>query len=393
MSERKDIDSISIFWNTFLSEFRRMLTNRHLLVVCFLAPFFYVIVLTSVYQQKRIMDVPVGIVDADNTSMTREAARYLDSSEGLSVYAKYDEIHSAQDALTRGDIYGYFYFPKGFTADIKKGGSANYRVAADYMNIALANPIFLGSSDVAGEMNAVKFSQLPGKARLSRERAAAMRNLVRPEVHTIFNREMNYLDFFVPGLVAVIMQQIIIVALCLCGAEDRQLGIAGNYYRNAGSNPFIAAGARFLPCLIVNYVLTCIFLLLWLRTLDLRIVHSLPDTMLYIFVFTAACCSFGLMISPFFRKTADVFMFLMYFSMAAFLVSGYSWPAYMLPLPHRLIGMPIPTTYFMSWIRRAFGAGLPPSWTMPDFWILFAMAITYFLLATLFYKRIYGREK
>ena len=383
---------LKAFWKTCLHELKRMATDRHLLVVSFIAPFFYVIVLTLVYQQKRMIDVPVGIVDADNTVMTREAARYLDSTEGLSVYAKYEDAKSAQDALVNGDIYGYFYFPKGFSADIKKGKAANYRVAADYMNIALANPVFLASADVAGEMNAVKFSQLPGKARLSRERAAAMRNLVRPEVHTIFNREMNYADFFLPGLVAAIMQQIIIVCLCLCSAEDIQGKTAGDYYRMAGSNPFIAAGARWLPYLIVNYVLSCLFLLVWLHVFDLRLAHSLSDTLLYIFMFAAACCSFGLMISPFFRKTADVFMFLMYFSMAAFLVSGYSWPSYMLPLPHRIISLPIPTTYFMSWIRRALGAALPPSWTMPDFWILFAMAIAYFLLAALFYRRIYGEK-
>ena len=100
---------------------------------------------------------------------------------------------------------------------------------------------------VAGEMTARHFSALPGKPKLSRERADAMRNLVRPEIHTIFNREMNYSDFFLPGLVAIIMQQLILVGLCLRTAEDRQGNLTGDYWRISGGSTIIAAAARRFP--------------------------------------------------------------------------------------------------------------------------------------------------
>ena len=381
-------------FNTFLAAFwheiKRMATDRHLIVVCFLAPFFYVLMLSSVYKQKRLTSVPVGIADADNTQISRQAARYLDSTENLKVFAEYPSPQAAQDALIKGDIYGYFYFPPGFAADIKKGKSASYRVAADYMNIALANPVFLASADVAGEMTARHFSALPGKPKLSRERADAMRNLVRPEIHTIFNREMNYSDFFLPGLVAIIMQQLILVGLCLRAAEDRQGNLTGDYWRISGGSHVIAAAARALPYMLLNYILSCLFMILWLRHFGLVLAHSLPDTMLYIFAYMAASTSFGLLISPFFRKTADVLLFLMFFSMGAFLISGYSWPDYMLPAFHRIVAMPIPSTYFMAWLRRAYGAALPPSYSTPDFWVLCGLAVLYFLLSLPLFRKIYG---
>lgn len=382
---------LKAFISVFLHEFKRIFSNRHLRLVCLLSPFFYVIVLTSVYHEKRLTEVPVGIADLDKTQITREAARFLDSSENLRIAGHYDSADAAQHDLVKGRIYGYFYFPKGFSSDIKKGKNASYRVAADYMNIALANPIFLASADVAGELSSEQFSMLPGKPRLSRERAAAIRNLVRPQVHTIFNREMNYADFFLPGLVVVIIQQVIIVSLCFCGAEDKQEKLT-DIYRLSGQNPFIAAGGRIAPYILLNYAFSCLFILIWLRIFDLRLAHSMSDSLLFIFVFVSACCSFGLMLSSFFRKTADVFLVLMYFAMGAFLVSGYSWPSYMLPLIARIAALPIPSTYFMSWLRMAFGAELPPAALTPDFWILAVMAISYFMVSGIMFRRIYGHS-
>ena len=217
-----------------------------------------------------------------------------------------------------------------------------------------------------------------------------MRNLVRPEIHTIFNREMNYSDFFLPGLLAIVMQQLILVGLCLRTAEDRQGNLTGDYWRISGGSTIIAAAARALPYMLLNYILCCLFAFLWLRHFDLVLAHSVPDTMLYIFAYMAASTSFGLLISPFFRKTADVLLFLMFFSMGAFLISGYSWPDYMLPAFHRIVAMPIPSTYFMAWLRRAYGAALPPSYSTPDFWVLCGLAVLYFVLSLPLFRKIYG---
>lgn len=385
-----EVPVFKTFTVAFWYELKRMVTDRHLIVVCFLAPFFYVLMLTSVYSQKRLTEVPVGIADSDNTSISRQAALYLDSTENLKVFAEYPSPQAAHAALINGDIYGYFYFPPGFASDIKKGKSASYRVAADYMNIALANPVFLASADVAGELTARHFSALPGRPRLSGERAEAMQNLVRPEVHTIFNREMNYSDFFLPGLLAIIMQQLVLVGLCLRTAEDRQENLTGDYWRISGGSPLTAAAARALPYMLLNYILCCLFAFVWLRHFDLVPAHSIPDAMLYIFAYIAAGTSFGLLISPFFRRTADVLLFLMYFSMGAFLISGYSWPDYMLPAFHRIVALPIPSTYFMSWLRRAYGAALPPSYSTPDFWILCGLSVLYFVLSLPLFRKIYG---
>ena len=60
-------------------------------------------------------EMPVGIVDLDNTSTTRGIVRRLDAFQTSRVVARYPSEREARHAIQQGDIYAYLYIPRGTT--------------------------------------------------------------------------------------------------------------------------------------------------------------------------------------------------------------------------------------------------------------------------------------
>ncbi|HNW44415.1 MAG TPA: ABC transporter permease [Elusimicrobiales bacterium] len=379
------------FLAVFRRECLRIVRNRHLRLICLASPFLYGVMLASVYAHKRINAVPVGLVDMDNSALSREAARRVDATENVDILRSYDTPAQAQDAVIRGEVHGFLYVPKDFSRDIKRGGEARLRVAADYANVVVANPVLMAASDAANDLSGELFTGLAARRGLVRRRAEDLTQLVRADVRPIFNPQMNYLDFFVPGLIFAVLQQIIIVGLAFTVTEERQKGRGAELYELSGGRPAALLAAKAAPYLLLNFAFSLFFIYGLLPFFDLRPQAGPAAVLGLTLLFVACTTAFGLVVSSCFRRTTDAFLALMFFSMPAFLVSGFSWPSYAMPWFVRAVALPIPTTHFMAWFRMTLGAPLPPGAQLRPALILAALGAFYAFSAWLILRRLYRR--
>ena len=70
---------------------------------------------TSLLEEGQPKEMPVGIVDLDNTSTTRALIRTLDSFQSCEVVAHYTTPAEAREAIENNKIYGFLYIPEGTT--------------------------------------------------------------------------------------------------------------------------------------------------------------------------------------------------------------------------------------------------------------------------------------
>ena len=95
-----------------------MAANRMYLLSMLLFPVFVTVFFTSFMHEGQPENMPVGVVDLDNTTTTRKLTRLLDSFQSSEVVAHYPSVEEARQAMQRGDIYGFLYFPKETTAKL-----------------------------------------------------------------------------------------------------------------------------------------------------------------------------------------------------------------------------------------------------------------------------------
>ncbi|MGM9860330.1 MAG: ABC transporter permease, partial [Muribaculaceae bacterium] len=62
-------------------------------------------------------DLPAAIVDEDNTNITHIIVRTIDALEETNFCRSYASFSEARQAMQRGEIYAFFYIPRGTTED------------------------------------------------------------------------------------------------------------------------------------------------------------------------------------------------------------------------------------------------------------------------------------
>ena len=81
-------------------------------------PIMVTLFFTSLMNEGQPLEMPVGVVDLDNTSTSRSLIRKLDAFQTSRVVAHYANINEARNAIQRNKIYAFLYIPKGTTSGL-----------------------------------------------------------------------------------------------------------------------------------------------------------------------------------------------------------------------------------------------------------------------------------
>lgn len=80
-----------------------------------IAPVILIIFFTTLMGKGLPTDLPTGLVDDDNTHITRIIGRIVDSFEETKIVARYNNVNEAREAMQRGEIYAFLYIPRNTT--------------------------------------------------------------------------------------------------------------------------------------------------------------------------------------------------------------------------------------------------------------------------------------
>ena len=78
-------------------------------------PIAVILFFTTMMKDGQPTDMPVGVVDLDNTTTSRGLIRKLDSFQSSKVVGYYNSVNEARNAIQRNKIYAFLYIPKGTT--------------------------------------------------------------------------------------------------------------------------------------------------------------------------------------------------------------------------------------------------------------------------------------
>lgn len=81
------------------------------------APVLCIVFFTTLMTDGLPTKLPAGLVDEDDTHVTRIVGRILGSMEETELVARYPDFASARQAMQKGEIYGFFHIPRGLTEE------------------------------------------------------------------------------------------------------------------------------------------------------------------------------------------------------------------------------------------------------------------------------------
>ena len=104
---------MSALLNVFRRELRRMTSRRIYFASCIVLPLFSLVFMATIFGHGQMENLPVGVVDAEQTSLSRSIVRMVDATPELQVTKHYANETEARKAIQRKEIYGYLLIPSG----------------------------------------------------------------------------------------------------------------------------------------------------------------------------------------------------------------------------------------------------------------------------------------
>ena len=200
--------------------------------------------------------MPVGVVDLDNTSMTRNLIRRLDGMQSSEVVAFYPTPSEARRAIQENEIYGFFYIPKGTTEKLLAFRQPKISFYYSQTTLTAGSFVYKDMMTVASlGSGAVGMSTMQAKG-LSKAQIAALMSPISIDLHQLSNPTSDYnaylTTFMVPG---IIMLFIFLITTYAIGTElkfdhGRELVEMG------GGRIWVSIVGKYLPHTLVWLIIT-----------------------------------------------------------------------------------------------------------------------------------------
>jgi ABC-2 type transport system permease protein len=242
---------LRLIWNVAKRECKILYKNPIYGFCMVLFPLFALLFFTSLMDDGLPQEMPVGIVDLDNTSTSRSLVRRLDAFQNSAVVASYSSVAEARRAIQENQIYAFLYIPEGTTEKLLS--ARRPKVSYYYTLTSLT-----GGSLVMKDLKTIATlgSAGVGQATL-RAKGFTDRQIqtflqpIRIDLHQIANPWGNYNMYlstvFVPGIMMLFMFLISAYSLGMELKFDR----GKEWIQMADGNAVIAIFGKFLPQAVV----------------------------------------------------------------------------------------------------------------------------------------------
>lgn len=210
-------------------------------------PLFIIFFFTSLLEEGQPEDMPVGVVDLDNSSTTRSMIRMLDAFKTSKVVAHYPNVNEARNAIQRNEIYAFLYISEGTTEKLLSNRRPKVSFYYNMSMISAGSLLFkdLKTISVLGSAG-VSQAKLRAYGKTPMEQLAFVRP-VNIDVHALTNPGLDYNVYLSTALIpACILLFIFLITAYSIGTElkfDR----AKEWMSMSDNNILVAMFGKLLP--------------------------------------------------------------------------------------------------------------------------------------------------
>ena len=140
--------------NGFLDTYRRIFTHGGVLLLLVGSIGIYSMFYPLPYLREVVKNSPVGVVDLDRSSLSRQLTRWIDAHENIEVTLRADSPSELEAALAKGEIAGYLLIPDGFRADVLRRRKTVIVYGGDAGRFLVLKQVLTGFAESVGTLSA-----------------------------------------------------------------------------------------------------------------------------------------------------------------------------------------------------------------------------------------------
>ncbi|MDD3593190.1 MAG: ABC transporter permease [Candidatus Gastranaerophilales bacterium] len=393
-------------WRIFQSEFKNMMTDKGSMLVMVLGIFMYSLFYTIPFSTHILREVPLGVVDFDNSSFSREFIRNLDSNEFIKVTSEPIDIDAAKEEYYRDKIKSFIVIPKGFEKDILRGGHSFITSYEDSAFLIIYKQVATGIITTATSFGAkIEIGSLMKKG-LSKQQAISMKLPFEFVDMPLYNPVSSYQNYLYPIVLILILQQTMLIGAGILGgtlkerlkgckewSKDGAVEVKSDKVNEFSDNPIEIVFGKSLAYTSIYTVYTLIYFLIPPAFLVYDMSYNIIPMILLFLPFLFATAFLGQLLVFFYTGRESSLMALVVTSVPLIFLPGFVWPTESIPFGLLVFSKFMPATPAINGLIKINQMGASFWQVQGDFWLLVGLCVLYFFLACLVVKRMQKKVK
>lgn len=367
---------LSAFCDVFVREWHRILSRPIYFYALVFAPIFSLVFFTSLMNEGLPHDLPVGIVDMDKSSVSRQIGRTLDAFDQTRIVAHYPNFSEARKDVQKGKIYGFFYIPPSFSKDANAFRQPKVSFYVQYTYLITGSLLMKDMKTTSALIGASSgLSQLRAKGYTDAQAMFFLQPIVN-DVHPTNNPSLNYGIYLnntlVPGILLLI---IFLMTTYAIGSEIKE-NTSQEWMKRSKDSILLALTAKLLPYTLIfsfiGIIVDTVFYLILGYPCHCGILPMLAATLFSI----VAAQGFGILVFAIFPSLRMSMSIASLWGVLSISISGFTFPylgfypfvqslSYLFPLRH----------YYLIYVTQALDDfSMVYAWKSYLFLFLFALA-------------------
>ena len=314
-------------------------------------PLMYPVVYSLIYNPEVVRELPIAVIDHDRTAASRQLVRDVAAAPAFEIYDYTPDLPAAKRLMAENKVFGILEIPDDYG---KRIGRMETGTATFYsqMDLLIRYRAF---------MSAISDVQLKAIGDITADRAAMLGVLgselsgmpINEQSNMLGDVEQGFASFIMPGMVILILQQSMLLGICMLGGTSRE-----RRRRNGGRDPWmiqhIPASATIWGrtfAYSIFYIVPTMWLLRYICVIfDFPHIGSPLEYMVFAVPFVLSSGFMGQALNYFVTDRESSFVVVVFTSVIFLFLSGLTWPMYAMPDMWQWVSHLIPS----SWGVRGF---------------------------------------
>lgn len=341
-------------YNIAKREIFSIVTKPVYLLSMVIAPLFCYIFFTTLMWSGLPSEMPVGIVDLDNTGTTRNIIRNLDAFQHTKIVNEYSDFTHARKAIQKNEIYAFFYIPKGTT---EKAISGRQPKISFYTNYSYLVPGSLLYKDLRtmSELASGAITRASLRAKGANDQQAI--SFIQPVVintHALGNPWLNYSIYLSNSIIPGVLMLMIFLTTIYSVGSELKFGTQKEWLDKSGGSIIVALTGKLLPQTFIFFLMSLLYNIYLYGYLNFPCNCGIMTMILIGLLLVLASQGFGLFLIGLVPSLRLALSIGCLWGVLSFSISGMSFPVMAMDAPLQTLAYLFPLrSYFLLYVNFA----------------------------------------
>ncbi|MCF7912185.1 MAG: ABC transporter permease [Candidatus Cloacimonetes bacterium] len=346
-------------------EFRQIFRSKPMLMIILAMPVIQLLILSNAADYE-IKQLRLAIEDYDHSSYSKELIADFACNHWFRIAAFSLDTEGNDQLLARNKIEAVLAIPRDFEKNLINQQPVDLQIRLNAIDGATAEVASSYISSVISKWNGIS------------------NDLLRSRF--LYNPELNYKNFMVPGILVMLVTVIGIILTALNIVREKEIGTLEQINVTPIRKQEYILG-KLIPMIIIGILEFTMGLIIALAIFHVPLLGNVLLLYLYLFFYLIVMCGIGLFISTIAANQQQA-IFLAFFVMMIFLfLSGLFAPIESMPDWAKILTKFVPLSYFVQVMRSIMLKGSTFITLQKEFFTLVVMAVIMQIIAVLNYQK------